>query len=55
MVESEGLVPSLETSHAIAYAAKLMTSFDQPRDILLGYSGSAGTDELSRLTDRAKE
>ena len=42
--ETEGIIPALETAHAIAYAAKIAPSMSPDETILLGLSGRGDKD-----------
>ena len=42
--EAEGIIPALETAHAIAYAAKIAPSMSPDETILLGLSGRGDKD-----------
>jgi tryptophan synthase beta chain len=43
----EGIMPALETSHALAYAAKLARDMDKSKSILVNLSGRGDKDILS--------
>ena len=56
--ETEGIIPALETAHAIAYAAKIAPEMSPDQTILLGLSGRGDKDvEIVReaLTRRGEE
>ncbi len=42
--ETEGIIPALETAHAIAYAAKIAPTMSQDQHILIGLSGRGDKD-----------
>ncbi len=42
--ETEGIIPALETAHAIAYAAKVAPAMSQDQHILIGLSGRGDKD-----------
>ncbi len=42
--ETEGIIPALETAHAIAYAAKIASSMRSEQTILIGLSGRGDKD-----------
>ena len=55
--ETEGIIPALETAHAIAYAAKIAPTMSQDEHILIGLSGRGDKDvEIVRdaLASRAR-
>ena len=41
---SDGIIPALESSHAIAYAAKIAGTLDQDRTIIINLSGRGDKD-----------
>ena len=54
--ETEGIIPALETAHAIAYAAKIAPSMSPDEVILLGLSGRGDKDvEIVRDALAARE
>ena len=54
--ETEGIIPALETAHAIAYAAKIAPSMSSDEVILLGLSGRGDKDvEIVRDALAARE
>ena len=44
LTRTEGIIPALESSHALAYAAKLARSFDKRQSILVNLSGRGDKD-----------
>jgi len=44
LTESEGIIPALESAHAIAYAARLAPSLDRDKIILVNLSGRGDKD-----------
>lgn len=46
MSETEGIIPALEPSHAIAHVAKLAASMDKDQDLLLNLCGRGDKDML---------
>lgn len=48
LLKEEGLLVSLESGHALAYALKLLPTLDEGQDIVVGISG-AGERDLARL------
>ena len=54
--ETEGIIPALETAHAIAYAARIAPTMQQDETILLGLSGRGDKDvEIVRDALAARE
>ena len=54
--ETEGIIPALETAHAIAYAAKIAPSMSPDETILIGLSGRGDKDvEIVRDALAARE
>lgn len=54
--ETEGIIPALETAHAIAYAAKIAPTMQQDEAILIGLSGRGDKDvEIVRDALAARE
>ncbi|MDP2177908.1 tryptophan synthase subunit beta [Methylicorpusculum sp.] len=47
LTELEGIIPALETSHAIAYAAKLAPTMDKDQTIIINVSGRGDKDILT--------
>jgi tryptophan synthase beta chain len=47
LTELEGIIPALETSHAIAYAAKLAPTMDKDQIIIINVSGRGDKDILT--------
>ena len=50
LLEFEGILVSLESGHALAYALKLLPTLGEDQDVVVGISG-AGTRDLSRLAE----
>ena len=44
VVGSKGIIPALETSHALAYATKLVKSLDKEKIVLVNLSGRGDKD-----------
>jgi tryptophan synthase beta chain len=44
MCRTEGLIPALETAHAIAYMIKNKKEFDKNEVVILNYSGRGDKD-----------
>jgi len=47
LTQIEGIMPALETSHALAYAAKLATTMDKDQTIMVNLSGRGDKDILT--------
>ncbi len=47
LTQIEGIMPALETSHALAYAAKLATTMDKDQSIMVNLSGRGDKDILT--------
>ena len=47
LTQIEGIMPALETSHALAYAAKLAQDMDKDKTILVNLSGRGDKDILT--------
>ncbi|MFB1001296.1 MAG: tryptophan synthase subunit beta, partial [Pseudomonadales bacterium] len=47
LTQIEGIMPALETSHALAYAAKLAREMDKDQTILVNLSGRGDKDILT--------
>ena len=44
LCRTEGIIPALESSHALAYAAKLASTLSKQASILVGLSGRGDKD-----------
>ena len=47
LTQIEGIIPALETSHAIAYAEKLAKTMDSDQTIIINLSGRGDKDILT--------
>jgi tryptophan synthase beta chain len=48
----EGIIPALESAHALAHAAKLAPRFDRDKILLVNLSGR-GDKDINTVADRA--
>ena len=44
LTQLEGIIPALETSHAVAYAMKLAAGLDESKTVLVNLSGRGDKD-----------
>jgi tryptophan synthase beta chain len=51
LTRMEGIIPALESSHAVAYAMKLAPTLDKSRQILVNLSGR-GDKDINTIADR---
>lgn len=49
LAETEGLLPSLESAHALAYALKLLPTLRSHQEVVVGLSGAAMRFEIAEL------
>ncbi len=55
LAQTEGIIPALESAHAVAYAAKLAPKLPKDKVIVINLSGRGDKDceEVARLLNRA--
>ena len=54
LTEMEGIIPALESSHALAYAAKLAKDMDKDDIIVVNLSGR-GDKDVNQMKDQVSE
>ena len=54
LAELEGIIPALESSHAIAYGKKIIPELDQDKIVVINLSGRGDKDvnSLKKITER---